>query len=104
MCADNGIGYIENGKFRLLDTGSFNNSIDNMTEDYQGNLWFTSSRQGVMKVVPNQFADLYARWKRSPEVVNSTCLYDSMLFLATDEGLVAMRDGEEVEAFRSQRL
>ena len=98
VCARNGIGRLDESGICVLENIPMDNSLQHVMTDYQGNLWFTSSRQGVMKVVPNQFADLYARWKRSPEVVNSTCLYDSMLFLATDEGLVAMRDGEEVES------
>ncbi|MBQ3966109.1 MAG: hypothetical protein II684_04695, partial [Treponema sp.] len=31
LCADNGAGYIQKGLFSLIETASFNNSIDNMT-------------------------------------------------------------------------
>ena len=50
-----------------------------------------------MKVMPNRFEDMFAHWKMPNQVVNSTCLYDSMLFLGTDEGLTVMRDGERVK-------
>ena len=74
-----------------------------LSSDYQGNLWFVSTRQGVMKIVPNQFEDLFARWELSSRVINSTCMYDSMLFLATEEGLMAVRDGELVESIPLDR-
>ena len=44
------------------------NSIGHVTTDYEGNLWFTSSRQGVMKIVPNQFADIFERYNIPEDV------------------------------------
>lgn len=39
VCADNGTGYYDSkNRFININTGSFNNSIDHMTADYQGNL------------------------------------------------------------------
>ena len=38
-------------------------SIEQMILDYQNNLWFASSKQGIMKIVPNQFTDLFARYQ-----------------------------------------
>ena len=90
LCADNGIGYIENGKFRLLETGNFNNSIDNMTEDYQGNLWFTSSRLGLLKMCENSFSEIYAMADLPVSVVNSTARFNGDLYFATDDGLMAI--------------
>ena len=43
VAADNGIGYFFNNNFEKIETGSFNNSIDNVLIDFQENLWFTSS-------------------------------------------------------------
>ena len=57
---------------------------------YEGNLWFTSTRQGVMKIVPNRFNDVFERYHLPPMVVNSTCLYDGSLFLGTDSGLIVL--------------
>lgn len=51
VCADNGIGYYDaKGELINIDTGDFNSSIDHMTADYQGNLWFTSSRLGLLRL------------------------------------------------------
>ena len=61
VCAGNGVGVLEDGKFRLLDNLPMSNNVGHVMTDYLGNLWFTSTRQGIMKIVPNQFSDIYAR-------------------------------------------
>ncbi|MBR6459504.1 MAG: hypothetical protein IKS49_05010, partial [Actinomycetaceae bacterium] len=54
VSADNGVGYINReSDFELINTNDFNNSIDNMLIDYQGNLWFTSSRLGLLRMAPS---------------------------------------------------
>ncbi len=88
ICADNGIGYLDGDhKYYSLDSIPLNNSIDNMIVDYEGNMWFASSRQGVMKIVENDFADINAMAGLPPMVVNSTCIYEGFLYIGTDSGL-----------------
>ena len=98
VCADNGIGVVTEDGFRLLENLPMDNSIDHMMVDYEGNLWFTSSRQGVMKIVPNQFMDLFARFDLPAAVVNSTCRYGDLLFIGTDTGPLALAANGEVTA------
>lgn len=90
ICTDNGIGIIENGKCKKLDNIPLEFSIENLLVDYQGNLWFTSSRQGVMKIVPDQFMDVFERFHLPNTVVNSTCYLDGLLYAGTDNGLFVM--------------
>ncbi len=97
ICARNGTGRLEGSSFIQVENLPMDNSLQNMMTDYQGNLWFTSTRQGVMKVAPNMFADLFALWNLPAEVVNATCLLDDTLFIGTDEGLAAIRAGEKVD-------
>ena len=92
LCAGNGIGVLENGKCSTLDNLPLNNNVGHVMTDYLGNLWFTSTRQGLMKVVPNQFSDLFARFDIPETVVNSTCMCDGQLFVATDTGLMVLDD------------
>ena len=92
ICAGNGIGVLDNGRFHLLENLPMNNNVCGVMTDYLGDLWFTSSRQGVMKVVPNQFSDLFERYGLSETVVNSTCLSDGKLFVGTDMGLIVLGD------------
>ncbi len=97
VTSDNGIGYQENGEMHVLDSIPLNNSIEHFLVDYSGNLWFTSSRQGVMKIVPNQFTNIFERFDLPDMVVNSTCMYGERLFVGTDRGLTVL-SGQEVLA------
>ncbi|MBR4375047.1 MAG: HD domain-containing protein [Treponema sp.] len=90
LCADNGAGFFQDGIFHILETDFFNNSIDNMTEDYQGNLWFTSSRLGLLKMCETPFTELYASSSLPVSVVNSTAVFDGTLYFGTDNGLMAL--------------
>ncbi|MBP5383840.1 MAG: hybrid sensor histidine kinase/response regulator, partial [Lachnospiraceae bacterium] len=88
LLCDTMIGYLdENHKVQVLDNVPFNSGIETMAEDYQGNLWFTSSRQGVMKIVASSFLDVTEAAGLTPEVVNSTCLHNGLLYIGTDKGL-----------------
>ncbi|MBQ1317738.1 MAG: SpoIIE family protein phosphatase [Lachnospiraceae bacterium] len=94
ICGRNGIGVITEDGFYALEDFPMNNSVCQVTTDYEGNLWFASTRQGVMKIVPNRFTDLFERHGLVKTVVNSTCVYDGLLFIGTDSGLTVLgRDG-----------
>lgn len=90
ICAGNGIGVLDEDGFRVLENLPMNNNVGHVMTDYLGNLWFTSTRQGVMKVVPNQFLDLFERFHMPEMVVNTTCLCDGQLFIGADTGLVVL--------------
>ena len=85
VCADNGIGAYDGTEMRVLEDVPLTDSVDLSMADYEGNLWFTSSRQGVMKIVPNQFFDLFDRYDLEEAVVNSTCMdEEGNLFIGAD--------------------
>ena len=95
ICGGNGVGILDSQGFHLLENVPINNSVEHIMEDYEGNLWLTSNRQGVMKIVANQFTDLYEEFGLSEEVVNTTCIYNDLLFFGTDAGLrVLDKDGQ----------
>ena len=88
VCADNGVGAIdETGGFTVINTDEFNNSIDNMTVDYQGNLWFTSSRLGLLRLSQSVFTDVYRTYGIAGKVVNSTEEWNDCLYFGTGNGL-----------------
>ena len=88
LTSENRTGYIdENYKFHPLSRVPMDNSLDMLTSDYQGNLWFASSRQGVMKIVMNNFQDLTRQSGAGSDAVNSTCMHNGMLYVGTDSGL-----------------
>lgn len=87
-CTDSGVGYFTpSGKYSILNTQAFNNSVDNMTVDYQGNYWFTSSRLGLLRVTKSAFTEVYGIAGLDKKVVNSIALWKNRLYIGTDTGL-----------------
>lgn len=89
VCTDNGIGKLSyNGVYTNLDNYPLRYSVENVMTDYEGNLWFSSSRQGVMKVVPNSFTDINTVTGIGELVTNATYIYNDDLYIGTDSGLI----------------
>ena len=88
ISADNGVGYISrDNEFEAVNTNDFNNSIDNMLTDYQGNLWFTSSRLGLLRMAPSAFKDVYTTVGMDSRVVNAVERWQDEYYFGTDKGL-----------------
>ncbi len=98
ICAGNGIGKVDSEGFHPLRNIPMNKLVGDVMTDHEGNLWFTSTRQCVMKIVPNRFLDMYERNGLDKEVVNSTCMYGRQLFIGTESGLVVTENGEELDS------
>lgn len=91
VIAETVVGYLdEDGKFIVLEDIPLNSAIETITEDYQGNLWLASTRQGVAKIVTNNFEDVTKASGLDDSVVNTTCLYKGILYIGTDDGLKAV--------------
>ncbi|MBR6223899.1 MAG: HD domain-containing protein [Lachnospiraceae bacterium] len=91
---EDSVGYLDSdGHYEEISNLPITNSFLSMTLDYEGNLWFASSRQGVMKIVANKFADVTENAGIESGVVNATCLHDDVLYVGTDSGL-RMLSGE----------
>ena len=88
VCCDNGIGYFdENMNYNPVPDLPMTNSVDSVMRDYEGNLWFTSSRQGIMKIVSNVFSNISKIAKMENVVVNVTCRYKDDIYVGSDTGL-----------------
>ena len=88
ICSDNGIGYIDSdNRFMKQESGDFNHSVEKMTLDYQGNLWFASSRLGLLRLSRSTFTDVFADTGLDSSVVNTTAMYKNNLYIGTDDGL-----------------
>ena len=91
ITADNGIGYIpDDGSFVKINTNDFNNSIDHALVDYQGNMWFTSSRLGLLRMAPSEFRDIYSTAGMDNRVVNTIAKWQDLYYIGTDKGLDAV--------------
>ena len=100
LCGRNGIGVIDGEGFHNLDRLPLNNSVSHMTTDYKGNLWFSSTRQGIMKIVPNRFTDVFALCGLEKRVVNSTLISKGKLFIGTDTGIEIVKKNKPLKKYR----
>ncbi len=88
VCADNGVGYFDlKDNFRIVNTNSFNNSIDDMIMDYQGDYWLISSRLGMLRMSPSSFSKMYGYSGTEEKVVNTVERWHGKLYIGTDKGL-----------------
>lgn len=96
VCSDTGVAVIDKkGRCQRINTNNFNSSIDSMLIDYQGNLWFSSSRLGLLEMCPSPFEELFPKIGQTA-VVNTTVKWDGVLFCGTDDGLIAIDNKKEV--------
>ena len=93
ISTDSGVSYIDNEGYHKLNTNEFNNSIDNMLYDYQGNLWFTSSRLGLLRLAKSPFKDIYGSIGMDRRVVNAIVSWQNCYYIGTDKGLDVVDKG-----------
>lgn len=106
VCADSGVGILqEDYTYKKLNMNNFTSSIENMLIDYQGNLWFSSSRLGLLEMCRSPFIELFPKIGEE-SVVNSTEKWQGLLFCGTDDGLVIVDEikGERVDNEISELL
>ena len=102
VSADNGIGYFDTtGVFRVINTNEFDSSIDNTLVDYQGNLWFSSSRLGLLRLAPSSFLNIYSTTGIEHKVVNAVTNWKGDFYFGTDKGLDIV-DGELSEQIHNE--
>lgn len=87
ISTDSGVSYMDRNGYHRLNTNEFNNSIDNMLYDYQGNLWFTSSRLGLLRLSKSPFKDIYGAIGMERKVVNAIVAWQNCYYIGTDKGL-----------------
>jgi len=92
ISADNGAGVVyHDGTYQRLKVGDFSSSIDNVKMDYQGNIWFSSSRLGLLKLSKSAFSEIYQAYGMSERVVNTEVVWNGLMYLGTDTGLDCIR-------------
>lgn len=97
LCADNGLGYLkESGTFVNLETDEFNGSVSHVIRDKQGNVWFVSSKQGILKLSKSPFTDILKKAGLENHIVNALEEYNGDLYIGCDDGLIAM----DIENYR----
>lgn len=88
VCSDAGVGYFtQSGSFEVFNTNSFNSSVGMVLEDYQGNLWFTSSRLGLLELCETPFEDVFSEVGFDSDVVNAILSWNGNMYYGCDHGL-----------------
>ena len=77
----------ESGKEILVEREGFDTAGSDVIIDYQGNTWFSSSKQGIMKMSENPFIDYSKKAGLEQGVVNALLLDESTLYVGMDTGL-----------------
>lgn len=94
VCTDNGIGYFDKfNRYHSVSNVPMNDSVGGIMQDFEGNLWFTSKRQGLMEITVTPFFDISVAAGLDSMVVNTTCIFDHDLYIGTDNGLVVLDSG-----------
>lgn len=91
ICAENGIGYVDaERQYHAINASGFDRSVEHMLMDYQGNLWFTSSRQGLLRLCRSAFSEISGGSAMEQTVVNSVTKWRDCLAVGTDNGFYFM--------------
>ncbi len=87
IASDTGAGFIDNeGNIYILGALKANNSIENIYQDYEGNYWLASSKQGVLKITINIFQEL-TKGIENISQVNGVELVGNHLYFVSDLGI-----------------
>lgn len=91
LCGESGVGLLsEKGAFYCLNQEIFNNSVSCVITDYQNNIWFSSNKQGLLKLSPNPFTNISKLADLPPHAVNAITSYMCDLYIGCDEGLLIL--------------
>ncbi len=112
IAGESGLGFFDKSKrFITVRRNDFNNSLCDVFEDYQGNLWVASSRQGILKLSQNPFTNLFSTAGIPDKVVNCVLLSRGKIYIGCDDGLVILdektrrkEENEELEILKGERI
>ncbi len=95
VCSDTGVGILTADRISAVKT-PIDDSIEDTCQDYQGNYWFVSSRQGVLQLYKNNFSNLGSYWGLE-QTINSIQVYQGKIYVGGDDGLYCLDGKKRVE-------
>ena len=89
-CGDVGFGFIDAKDYKSTDMTEerFRDTISDVCVDDQGNIWFASSKHGLLKCSHTPFRNLYKKVGIKSNIVNAVYESDGLLYVGTDYGMV----------------
>lgn len=87
LACDYGVGYMDqDGEFTDLNYLKSTNSVEKVIEDFEGNFWLASSREGVSKLNPSIYKNITASLGEMNQV-NGVTLLDGLIYIASSGGI-----------------
>ncbi len=88
LCGEAGMGYLDPDlMYKPIQVSGFDGSINDAIRDYQGNVWFTSGKYGVVKLSQNPFLNVSVKAMLGEHPVNAIAERNGELFIGCDDGL-----------------
>ncbi len=107
VAAESGIGYFDsNDNFSKIYVDDYDNSAENIMEDYQGNIWFTSTTCGLLSLTKSYFTDVFSNCGVSGDVTNAVMEWNGLLYVGCDSGLriLDLAAGKSIENELTENL
>ncbi|MBE7004446.1 MAG: response regulator [Ruminococcaceae bacterium] len=83
-----GLAFVDrNLNAQVLADDHFGSAVSDVIVDYQDNIWFSSSKQGIMKLSFNPFFNVLRKAGAESAAVNALLKDGNRLFIGTDNGL-----------------
>ena len=88
-CGEVGFGFIDKDTFQITDMTeqNFNGTVSDVCVDDQGNVWFASSKHGLLKCSHTPFRNIFKKAGVSYGVVNAVFESDGLLYVGLDNRL-----------------
>ena len=87
ICTDNGIGYLDADGFVPVDNLSIDSYVSDLLFDYEGNLWISSSKSGLLYMASSKFSNLNDKYGLDENTCNAVAVAGGYTYIGTDDGL-----------------
>ncbi|MBR1862259.1 MAG: response regulator [Lachnospiraceae bacterium] len=92
IASDSGTGYLDSmNRVNRIYIEGFDQSIEHVYKDYQGNIWFASSKYGLLCMNRSNFTDLFKMCSTKSTACNAVLEWDRYMYVATDDGLRVLK-------------
>ena len=97
-CCEKGCGFIDCTDDTCFDMTSagYNGAVSDVCVDGQGNVWFASSKQGLLKYSITPFRNLFNKVKLSEDVVNAVLKDGELIYIGSDNGLYVIDQSKDI--------
>ncbi|MBR5057361.1 MAG: diguanylate cyclase [Clostridiales bacterium] len=101
-CGEYGFGFIEPETRAVSDMTEFGfrGSVEDVCVDSQSNIWFASSKHGILKCSHTPFRYLYYRTDLEENVANAVCECNGFLYIGLNKGVTIVNANTRKAEYR----